>query len=321
MERLIMGESGCKFEIIHEMLIKEDNVLSVTKLCDIAGVSRSGYYRWINGQDKRNEQERQDRADFEIIVQAYSHRGYDKGARGIYMTLIHQNPPVIMNIKKIRRLMKKYGLVCTIRKANPYRRMAKAIKTNNVADNLLKREFTSYGPRGVLLTDITYIPCNGVFCYLSTILDAFTKQILAHVLSESLEVDFVLDTVNQMIEKHGVSLKSTTMIHSDQGCHYTSCSFIQLVKDKGLRQSMSRRGNCWDNAPQESFFGHMKDEIDISNCTTFVQVKLAIDDWIEYYNNERYQWQLSKLSPNGYFQYISTGVYPLECVKQMRDKQ
>ena len=208
--------------------------------------------------------------------------------------------------------MKKYGLVCNIRKANPYRRMAKAIKTNNVADNLLKRNFTSYGPRMVLLTDITYIPYNGVFCYLSTILDAYTKQILSYVLSESLEVDFVLQTVNKMVEEHGVSLKTETMIHSDQGCHYTSCSFIQLVKDKGLRQSMSRRGNCWDNAPQESFFGHMKDEIDISQCTEFSEVKRVVDDWLDYYNNERYQWQLAKLSPNEYYQYITTGIYHLK---------
>lgn len=290
--------------------------MSVAMLCDIAGVSRSGYYRWVNAEEKRNEKEKQDRADFEIILGAYMHKGYDKGARGIYMTLLHRDPPIVMNIKKIRRLMKKYGLICVIRKANPYRRMAKAIKTNHVADNLVNRKFTSYGPRSVLLTDITYIPYNGVFCYLSTILDAFTKQILSYVLSESLEVDFVLETVNQMVENHGVSLKTGTMIHSDQGCHYTSCSFIQLVKDKGLRQSMSRRGNCWDNAPQESFFGHMKDEIDLSGCTTFIQVKPIIDDWMDYYNNERYQWQLAKLSPNEYYQYITTGIYPLKGIKE-----
>lgn len=316
-----MGESGCKFEIIYETLNQKDNTLSVAMLCDIAGVSRSGYYRWVNAEEKRNGKEEQDRSDFGIILEAYAHRGYDKGARGIYMTLLHQNPPVVMNIKKIRRLMKKYGLICTIRKANPYRRMAKAIKTNNVADNLVKREFTAYGARAVLLTDITYIPFAGSFCYLSTILDAYTKQILSYVLSESLEVDFVLETVNQMVEKHGVSLKTETMIHSDQGCHYTSCSFIQLVKDKGLRQSMSRKGNCWDNAPQESFFGHMKDEIDLSGCETFIQVKTIIDDWMEYYNNERYQWQLAKLSPNEYYQYITTGIYPLKGIKRVEKEQ
>lgn len=94
-----MGESGCKFEIIYETLNQKDNALSVAMLCDIAGVSRSGYYRWVNAEEKRNEKEEQDRADFGIILEAYAHRGYDKGARGIYMTLIHRNPPVVMNIK------------------------------------------------------------------------------------------------------------------------------------------------------------------------------------------------------------------------------
>lgn len=261
-----METSTNKFEIIHETVKKSTNRLSITMLCDIAGVSRSGYYNWVKSKEKRWIKEEQDRKDFEIILKAYTHRGYDKGAQGIYMRLIHMDPPVVMNVKKIRRLMKKYGLICNIRKANPYRRMAKALKTNHVAENLVQRKFESYGPRVVLLTDITYILFNGRFCYLSTILDAFTKQILSYVLSESLEVDFVLETVNLMIEKHGVSLTTETMIHSDQGCHYTSMSFIRLVKDKQLRQSMSRRGNCWDNAPQESFFGHMKDEIEVSAC-------------------------------------------------------
>ena len=301
-----------KFEIIHDVVSKENNLLNISMLCEIAGVSRSGYYRWVNAAEYREGQELRDRADFELILRAYKHRGYNKGAKGIYMNLIHQEEPIVMNLKKIRRLMKKYNLVCPIRKANPYRRMAKALKTSNVAENLVNREFTAHGPRMILLTDITYIPYNGVHCYLSTILDAFTKQILSYVLSESLEVDFVLETVNQLIEKHKINLTAETIIHSDQGCHYTSCSFIQLLKDKKLRQSMSRKGNCWDNAPQESFFGHMKDEIDLSNCKEFTEVKEIIDDWMDYYNNERYQWNLAKLSPNEYYEYITTGIYPLK---------
>lgn len=309
-----METSKNKFEIIHETISKANNTLSVKMLCEIAGVSRSGYYNWVHSADKRTEKELQDRADFELILEAYSFRGYDKGAQGIYMRLLHMDSPIVMNVKKIRRLMKKYGLICNVRKANPYRRMAKAIKTNNIADNLVKREFEKYGPRKILLTDITYIPFNGRFCYLSTIMDAFTKQILSYVLSESLEVDFVLETVNLMIEKHGVSLTTETIIHSDQGCHYTSCSFIQLVKDKGLRQSMSRRGNCWDNAPQESFFGRMKDQIGgrIKKCSTYSEILNIIDDWMDYYNNDRYQWGLARLSPNEYYQYIITGIYPIK---------
>jgi len=300
-----------RFEVIHETLLQNDNILSVKLLCEIANVSRSGYYRWLRTADKRELKEQKDRADFELVLKAYHQRGYSKGARGIYMCMLHWPEPVVMNLKKIRRLMNKYGLFCPIRKANPYRRMAKALKSNQIAANILNREFTQHGARQVLLTDITYLPYNGKFCYLSTILDAYTRQILSYAISDSLEIDFVLETVNKLTKEHGVSFDAETLIHSDQGCHYTSASFRQLVKDKNLRQSMSRKANCWDNAPQESFFGHMKDEIDLSQCKTFREVKSVVDDWIDYYNNERYQWQLAKLSPNEYYDYVTTGQYPL----------
>ena len=173
-----MDTSSSKFQLIHELVSREDNVLTITELCSIARVSGSGYYNRVNSKDKRDEQERKDRHDFELILEAFSHRGYDKGVRGIHMRLLHMDPPILMNVKKISRLMHKYNLICPIRQANPYRRMAAALKTNNVADNLVNREFEEHGPRSILLTDITYIPYNGTFAYLSTIIDAFTKQVL-----------------------------------------------------------------------------------------------------------------------------------------------
>ena len=252
-----------------------------------------------------------DQADFQLILDAYRFRGYDKGVWGIHMRLLHMG--IRMNHKKIRRLMRKYDLRCPIRKANPYRRMAKALQTNAVADNRVKREFKEHGPRKILLTDITYIPLNKDFCYLSVILDAFTMQVLAYQLSDSLEVDFVLDTVNQLVLLHGETISAETMIHSDQGSHYTSISFRELIENHGLRQSMSRRGNCWDNAPQESFFGHMKDELKSQKreWKTFCEAKESIDDWMDYYNNDRYQVGLKKLSPNEYYQYITKEIYPV----------
>lgn len=255
--------------------------------------------------------EQQDKEDFELVRNVYQFRGYKKGARSIHMRLLHMG--IRMNVKKIRRLMKKYGLFCPIRKANPYRRMAKALRTNAVADNHVKREFRSHGPRKILLTDITYIPFDGRFCYLSVIKDAYTEQVLSYVISESLEVDFVLETVEQLLAHHGTSINDDAYIHSDQGCHYTSKNFRELLHNRGLRQSMSRRGNCWDNAPQESFFGHMKDELadKKTSWTTFESVKADIDDWMDYYNNDRCQWILGKLSPNEFYNYITTGANPI----------
>ena len=94
------------------MINKENNMLTVSMLCDIAKVSRSGYYNWVKSENIRIKKEEQDRKDFDIILEAYQYRGYDKGARGIYMRLLHMNPPIVMNVKKIRRLMKKYNLFC-----------------------------------------------------------------------------------------------------------------------------------------------------------------------------------------------------------------
>lgn len=300
-----------KYEIIHNAIKRDNNLLSISRLCEIAGVSRSGYYAWEDAAPIREKREESDRTDFGMILKAYKFRGYAKGARGIFMRLLHMGQR--MNLKKIRRLMRKYGLKCPFRRPNPYRQMAKAIKTNSVFPNVVDRKFDDGGVRRVLLTDITYIFYDRGVCYLSTILDAFTHEILAYELSPNLMVDFVLQTVDDLVIEYGCTLDDTTIIHSDQGCHYTSKAFIDKLKDYSFVQSMSRKGNCWDNAPQESFFGHMKDEIkyEIAMMKSFGEVKEKIDDWIDYYNNDRYQWELSKLSPKEYYRYATTGVYPI----------
>jgi len=306
-------QAEIKFELIQAAAMKENNVLSINRLCEMAQVSRSGYYAWQKAASNREAREEQDRRDFERIVEAYKFRGYAKGAKGIYMRLLHTEEGV-MNLKKIRRLMKKYGLKCPFRKPNPYRQMQREMQTNTIFPNNVNREFFSYGARKILLTDITYIFYKGGVCYLSTILDAFTREILAYRLSTNLQVEFVINTVNELVEKYGCELDDTTIVHSDQGCHYTSKAFIKALSDNMLLQSMSRKGNCWDNAPQESFFGHMKDEIkyEIENAESYEETKAIIDDWIDYYNNDRYQWELAKLSPGEYREYAVSGIYPIK---------
>lgn len=312
------GSPKIRYQIIEETIRNDNNLLNISYLCEIAGVSRSGFYYWMSGKGKRLDSEEQDKADFEIILKAYNYRGYAKGARGIHMHLLHQIQPIRMNPKKIRRLMKKYGLVCPLRKVNPYRVQAKRLQENKVAPNILNRQFRAYGPRTVLLTDITYIQRYGhknsgdiKYTYVCVIMDAFTKEILSCTCSTSCETDFVLEAINQMMEQHGSELKTDVLIHSDQGCQYTSSRFVTLLNDYNLRQSMSRRGNCWDNAPQESFFGHMKDEVRILASDGHSKIERKILDWIDYYNNERYQWRLAKLSPTEYYRFVTTGEYPL----------
>ena len=316
----IAAPPSVKYELIDQARVTSKGEAPISDLCEIAGVSRSGYYNWVASAPKRLEKEKQDRADFDLIQQAYQYRGYKKGRRSIYMRLEHQG--VRMNMKKISRLMHKFGLKCPYRKANPYRRMAKAMATSNVAPNLLNRKFKEQPPRKVLLTDISYLFYSGGVCYLSTILDVCTHEVLAHQVSPSLRIEFVLETVREMCDKHGFELDDEVIVHSDQGCHYTSAQFIKLLQDKNFVQSMSRKGNCWDNAPQESFFGHMKDEIRalISECKSYEEVAAVVEDWMDYYNNERYQWDLERLAPAEYYTYLMTGVNPLAGLKSGQER-
>ena len=317
----IQAPAGVKYQLISNAVQKDNNLLCISTLCEMAGVSRSGYYSWCSKEDVRKERQKKDDEDFKLILEAYQFRGYNKGARSIHMRLLHTG--MRMNVKKIRRLMKENGLFCPIRRENPYRKMARDMRTSNVAKNIVNRDFLSRGVRRVLLTDITYLHYRNGVCYLSTILDACTRETLAYELSDNLHVDFVIRTVEELIRKHKATLDNTTIVHSDQGCHYTSHAFIEKLREADFVQSMSRKGVCWDNAPQESFFGHMKDDIrnEVGKCQFFEDVQAIVDDWIDYYNNDRYQWDLLKLSPKEYFAYRTTGVYPLEQYRTAQDIQ
>lgn len=296
-----------KFEIIKDVYTKYSNkrkgrlVVSISFLCQIAGVSRTGYYNYFsnNSINIREKKELEDLKKYKLVKKAYDFKNRKKGARQIKMTL-EKEFNIIMNLKSIRRIMKKYNLLCPIRKANPYRRMMKATKEHTTLPNLLNREFKQDIVGKVLLTDITYLFYgNGKKAYLSTIKDSSTNEILAYNISKSLTLDIVLITL-EILKEDNIRLNKEAYIHSDQGVHYTSPIYQKKVKDMNLGQSMSRRGNCWDNAPQESFFGHFKDEAYIKECNTFEELEKEVSDYMYYYNNQRGQWNLKKMTPVEY---------------------
>jgi putative transposase len=273
----------------------------VKYLCEITGVSRSGFYNYFSdaAQAKRQLREKADEEDRDIVLKAFHFRRRKKGARQIKMTLENHFQKTY-NLKRIRRIMKKYQIVCPIRKANPYRRMAKATQEHRTFPNHLNRVFKQGIPGKVLLTDITYLFYGkGKRAFLSTIKDASTNEISAYEVSDKISLDIALNTMKKLKE-NGVRFAEEAFIHSDQGFHYTNPKFQKLVQKLGLGQSMSRRGNCWDNAPQESFFGHMKDEIDLKSCATLDEVKREIKSYMTYYNLYRGQWNLKKMTPVQY---------------------
>lgn len=274
----------------------------ISYLCKTSGVSRSGYYNYfsLKSQKTREKCDAKDESVRDIILKAFNFKGRRKGARQIKMTLQGQFG-ILYNLKRIRRIMKKYGIICPIRKANPYRRMMKATQEHRVLPNLLNRQFKQNMPGRTLLTDITYLFYgNGRKAYLSTVKDSSTSEILAYYLSDKMTLDIATETIHKLANNGQVNLDKDAFIHSDQGVHYTSPVFQALVKNYKLRQSMSRRGNCWDNAPQESFFGHFKDEVDIKSCQSLDELRQEIDEYMIYYNNYRYQWGLKKMTPVQY---------------------
>ena len=266
-------------------------------MCQIAHVSRSGYYAYVKRLKYPSSKELQDHFDFQMIKAAYEYKSWKKGAKQIRMR-IERDYGIIMNLKKIRRLMKKYNLVCPLRKRNPIKAMIKAQQSHRIYKNVINRDFLQGKSKKVLLTDITYLTyANGKRAYLSVIKDASTRMILSWQLSLTLDLRFVINTVNEILDFYKGELDLNVIIHSDQGVHYTSPRFQNLLKQNNLGQSMSRKGNCWDNAPQESFFGHMKDEIDYKSCNEFEELQIMVDDYMDYYNNFRCQWNLKKLTP------------------------
>ena len=288
------------YQLIYETIEHNELGQMTSYFCDLLEVSRSGYYSYLKASNDRLAREQLDLEAKEVILMAFNRRGYKKGSRSIKMTL-ENDYNLIFSRKKIQRIMRKYDIVCPHRRPNPYKKIAKATKEHQVVPNKLNREFKQGIPGKVLLTDITYLPYNGnSMAYLSTIKDACTNEILAYHVSDRITLDIATKTIYKLINNKKVSLQEDAFIHSDQGSHYTSPRYQKLLKQSGLGQSMSRRGNCWDNAPQESFFGHLKDDVDYRSATTLKELKTKINHYMVYYNHYRYQWNLKKMTPIQY---------------------
>ena len=200
----------------------------------------------------------------------------------------------IMNHKKISRIMGKYGFIAKVRRKNPYKAIMKKTEEHRIFANRLDRVFNQTVPHRFFCTDITYLPFNDRFAYLSAVKDIATGEIAAWHLSPHITMELVLKTTDRMKQWQNA------LIHSDQGAHYTSPEYSARVRALGMVQSMSRKGNCIDNAPIESFFGHLKDDVNFRSCKTFDELESLIENYINYYNTERAQWSKNKMTPVEY---------------------
>ena len=252
----------------------------------MADVSKSGYYDWLKNADDPDK----DHDDYLAIEKVFDKGKGKWGWRNVKMRLPD------MNHKKIQRIMKKYGLITKVRRKNPYKMIMKKTMGHRTFPNQLQREFRQLVPYRVFCTDITYIRFLGRFVYLSVIKDIASGEVIAWYLSMYLEMTLVTETLK------AIKLESfeNVMIHSDQGFHYTNLVYIDIVKELKMVQSMSGKGNCIDNAPIESFFGHLKDELEYKSCKSFEELRSKIEEYMQYYNNERKQWERKKMTPVEY---------------------
>ena len=272
---------------------------SIRSILKRIGISKSSYYS-ILSNDNYGMKERQDEIDFEYIRKVMDYKGFRKGTRTIYMML-----PDICGVhfgrNKILRLMRKYNCICAIRRERTELKTSRENLKNNRKPNLLKRRFRLAGPGEILLTDVSYLKYGlNRTEYLSCIKDAVSGRVVSHITSSGNDLNLVMDTIDTL------DPSDDAIFHSDQGSLYLNDFFQNRIKELGYRQSMSRRGNCWDNASQESFFGHMKDECDLSGCSTSEEVKEMIDNYVYYYNNERPQWTRNKMTPTEYEDYLNS---------------
>ena len=273
-----------KYEII-ELL---NNQYSLKILCKIANVSVSGFYSWkkriVNNNNKEIEN---------LISQIFFEYKGRIGIRRIKMELERKYNQIV-NKKKIQRIKQKLGLKTQIRrKRNNYQGYLRSEKWC-VADNILNRQFRQNSANIAYSTDVTYLITKNSRYYLSVIKDLCTKEVVAYKVSDKHDLALILGTLEQMPKQNDA------IMHSDRGGLYTSFQYIQKLKELNLIRSMSRSGNCLDNAPIESFFGHLKDEIEYKKCKTLDEIRAKIDEYMYYYNNNRYQWGLNKMTPLEY---------------------
>ncbi len=292
------------FSIKWKRIEKLSKQHSCIVLCDIARMSLSGYYAWrkrirekVTHEDREEESKKQIE---QMVVKHHRKYGYRMITMKLMQAWIVWNNGKQMNHKKVHRIMRKYHLLAKVRRYNPYKQIQKATREHSIAPNLVNREFWWLLPYTRLGTDITYLRLNGRWSYLSMIKDMASGEILSHALSQNLELTVVQRTLERLEDACQNQELIWAYLHSDQWFHYTHPSFSARLKKMGCIQSMSRKWNCIDNSPTESFFGHMKDELDIRNCTTFSELEKVIDIYMIYYNNERPQWNKKKMTPVQY---------------------
>ena len=261
----------------------------VSVMCSFFGVSRSGYYDFVHRLGKTEKDADLAEKIRQQQKQSYGTYGYRRMQLALKAQGIYRNP------KTVLRVMKKYNLLSEIRRRRKWVNMGQQLHRY---ENLLDRQFQSDRPNHKWVTDISYIHTKQGVLYLSMIRDLYDNSIVAYKTGTEQTINLVLDTIHLAMRKEKKRVAAELQLHSDQGFQYTSQAYFKLTQKYGITPSMSRRGNCYDNAMAENFFSILKTEcIYRHKPATFIEANEMIDRYIQFYNHERIQ--------------LKTGVAPL----------
>ena len=274
-----------KASVKYKVIYRHSEKYSISEMCRIFGVSRSGYYDYVKRMDKPAK----DLSLAEEIKECQEACKHTYGYRRVHIWLdrngVHCNP------KTVLRLMNKYNLLSVVRR----KRYVKYGEALHKYPNLLNRNFVAERPNQKWVTDISYIRTGQGFLYLSVIRDLYDNSIVSYKMGTEQNIHLVLNTIKAAKRKEKVTAE--LQLHSDQGFQYTSQAYFKLIQQYGITPSMSRRGNPYDNALAENFFSILKTEcIHRVKIKTFAEARRLIDEYIYFYNHQRIQTK-TKLTP------------------------
>ena len=268
-------------------------------MCQLLKVSRSGFYRWLAVKPSQHQLQERILAQRVTDIFEQSHQSY--GSPRITVQLAQQGWAVSRKrvIRRAsprqRRMMQQQGLVARPR---PKRSQPSSVPQTTAAPNHLNRQFTMQHPDQAWVGDITYLPTTEGWRYLAVWIDLFSRRVVGWALADHLQTDLVLEALHRAFG-HRLPHPTGLLVHSDRGCQYTSHAYRQVLAVRGLTCSMSRRGNCWDNAVAESFFSTLKTEwLSQIGVLSPPQLHIQVATWIEgFYNQQRKHSTLNYLSP------------------------
>lgn len=265
----------------------------VTMLCRVLGLARSGYYAWrARSVSARKERDQQLTSQIQTIF-TDSRRTY--GSPRVHAHLQAQG--IRTARKRVARLMRQAQLCARARRRSV--RTTDSRHTEPIAPNLLARTFQAEAPDRVWVTDITYLPTREGWLYLAVVLDLFARRVVGWSMQPSLERGLVLTALSHALQRR--QPQPGLLHHSDRGSQYASTEYQALLAQVQIRCSMSRKGNCWDNAAMESFFATLKAELPVSVFDSHAAARSAVFDYIErFYNRVRLHSTLGYRSPVAY---------------------